>query len=110
MVIQMAISRSREYMADATGAGFAGSPMGLASALEKLGAYSGRLPMNANPGHRAYVHRESAEREKPDESVFNPPAPHRAHCPPSRLFIFHRPCSPTGKIRKHDGSGPGVLG
>ncbi len=49
MIIQMAVSRSREYLADATGAGFAGSPEGLASALEKLGAYSGRIPMNASP-------------------------------------------------------------
>lgn len=48
-VIQMAISRSREYLADATGAALAGGPNGLAGALEKLGAYSGRLPMNANP-------------------------------------------------------------
>jgi heat shock protein HtpX len=49
MLIQMAISRSREYQADATGAGFAGNPKGLAGALEKLGAYSGRLPMDASP-------------------------------------------------------------
>ncbi len=49
MIIQMAISRSREYLADATGAGFAGNPEGLASALEKLGAYSQKLPMDANP-------------------------------------------------------------
>jgi heat shock protein HtpX len=49
MIIQMAVSRSREYLADATGAGFAGNPEGLASALEKLGAYSGRIPMNASP-------------------------------------------------------------
>lgn len=49
MVIQMAISRSREYLADATGARFAGSPEGLARALEKLEAYSQRRPMNANP-------------------------------------------------------------
>lgn len=49
MVIQMAISRSREYHADSTGAGFAGNPDGLASALEKLGSYSRRLPMNAHP-------------------------------------------------------------
>jgi heat shock protein HtpX len=49
MIIQMAISRSREYLADATGASYAGSPEGLARALEKLGAYSGRLPMHANP-------------------------------------------------------------
>jgi heat shock protein HtpX len=49
VVIQMAISRSREYQADAVGARFAGGSEGLASALEKLGAYSGRLPMQANP-------------------------------------------------------------
>ncbi len=49
MLIQMAISRSREYLADATGAVFAGTPEGLARALEKLGAYSKQLPMNASP-------------------------------------------------------------
>jgi heat shock protein HtpX len=49
MLIQMAISRSREYLADASGAAFAGSPEGLARALEKLGAYSKRLPLAANP-------------------------------------------------------------
>jgi heat shock protein HtpX len=49
MVIQMAISRSREYLADATGARLAGSSQGLASALEKLGAYAKRLPMDASP-------------------------------------------------------------
>lgn len=49
MLIQMAISRSREYLADKTGAGFSGQPEGLARALEKLGAYSGRLPLQANP-------------------------------------------------------------
>lgn len=49
MIIQMAVSRSREYLADATGASFVGNPKGLANALEKLGTYSGRLPMNANP-------------------------------------------------------------
>jgi heat shock protein HtpX len=49
MLIQMAISRSREYQADATGAGFTGHADGLANALEKLGAYSRRLPMAAQP-------------------------------------------------------------
>ena len=49
MLIQMAISRSREYMADATGASLAGTPEGLARALEKLGAYSKQLPMDARP-------------------------------------------------------------
>ncbi|MDP2647149.1 MAG: zinc metalloprotease HtpX [Desulfobacterales bacterium] len=49
MLIQMAISRSREYLADAAGAQFAGSPEGLAGALGKLGAYSVRIPMQASP-------------------------------------------------------------
>ena len=49
MLIQMAISRSREYQADASGASFVGHPHGLANALEKLGAYSRRLPMKVNP-------------------------------------------------------------
>ncbi|MFC1885162.1 zinc metalloprotease HtpX [Thermodesulfobacteriota bacterium] len=49
LLVQMAISRSREYMADNSGAGFAGSRSGLASALEKLGSYSKRIPMSASP-------------------------------------------------------------
>ena len=49
VLIQTAISRSREYMADSSGAQFTGNNEGLARALEKLGAYSGRLPMNADP-------------------------------------------------------------
>lgn len=49
MLIQMAISRSREYLADATAAGITGNPEGLASALVKLGAYSKQIPMAANP-------------------------------------------------------------
>jgi len=49
MIIQMAISRSREYLADETGANLSGNPRGLARALAKLGQASGRLPMEANP-------------------------------------------------------------
>lgn len=49
MIIQMAVSRSREYAADATGARFAGNPYGLARALEKLQAHSQRVPMQATP-------------------------------------------------------------
>ena len=48
-LIQMAISRSREYLADASAARYAGSPHGLASALQKLDAYSRQVPMQANP-------------------------------------------------------------
>lgn len=49
MVIQMAISRSREYMADASGAHIAGSPDGLANALLKLESAAQRIPMQTNP-------------------------------------------------------------
>jgi heat shock protein HtpX len=49
MLIQLAISRSREYQADATGAHFTGNPYALASALRKLDAYSRRIPMQASP-------------------------------------------------------------
>jgi len=49
MVIQMAISRSREYAADAAGAQIAGSPEGLANALLKLESAAQRIPMQTNP-------------------------------------------------------------
>jgi heat shock protein HtpX len=49
MLIQLAVSRSREYEADATGAHITGNPYALASALEKLDAYSKRLPMAGSP-------------------------------------------------------------
>ena len=48
-LIQMAISRSREYLADATGARISGTPLALAGALGKLETYAQRIPMNANP-------------------------------------------------------------
>jgi heat shock protein HtpX len=49
MLIQMAISRSREFAADAAGASFAGNPAGLASALRKISSASRQIPMNAQP-------------------------------------------------------------
>lgn len=49
MLIQMWISRTREYQADASGSRVAGSPYGLASALQKLENYSRRIPMEASP-------------------------------------------------------------
>src|SRR5436309_4515252 len=48
-LIQLAVSRSREYQADATGAHFTGNPYALASALQKIDAYARRLPLQASP-------------------------------------------------------------
>jgi len=49
MLIQMAISRGREYLADATGAEICGRPQALASALNKLANQNARQPMDVNP-------------------------------------------------------------
>ena len=49
MLIQAAISRSREYDADAGGAALAGSPNGLVSALRKIESGSRAMPLDANP-------------------------------------------------------------
>ncbi len=49
MLIQMAISRSREFLADEGGAKMAGNPISLANALRKLENASKRIPMNASP-------------------------------------------------------------
>ena len=49
MLIQMAVSRSREYQADATGAHFTGNPGALASALRKMETNAVRVPMRSSP-------------------------------------------------------------
>jgi len=58
MLIQMWISRTREYQADASAAEVVGSPNGLASALQKLENYSKRIPMEASPStaHMLIMH------------------------------------------------------
>ena len=54
-LIQFAISRSREYLADATGARLCGNPLSLASALGKLGAYSKQVPMQQGSPATAHM-------------------------------------------------------
>jgi heat shock protein HtpX len=49
MLLQLGISRQREYQADASGARMVGHPYGLISALKKLEAYNKRIPMNVSP-------------------------------------------------------------
>jgi len=63
MIIQLAISRTREYLADSSGAKICHNPYGLAKALGKLDNFSKRLPMNAHPqsAHMFIVNPLSAE-------------------------------------------------
>ena len=49
VLLQLGVSRSREYQADASGARMVGYPDGLIRALQKLGAYNQRIPMNVPP-------------------------------------------------------------
>jgi len=48
-IVQLAISRQREFKADAVGAEICGKPLGLASALTKLDNYAKRIPMHVEP-------------------------------------------------------------
>lgn len=49
MIIRLAISRSREYEADASGAAMTGAPLNLASALDKIGRSTAQIPMQVDP-------------------------------------------------------------
>ena len=49
MIIQMMISRSNEFQADATAARITSDPVGLASALQKIEGYARKIPMEVNP-------------------------------------------------------------
>lgn len=55
-LIQLAISRSREFMADAAGAEISGQPLSLARALQKLHEGVHRFPMTSTPSHNATAH------------------------------------------------------
>ena len=72
MLIQMAISRSREYMADEGGAQISGKPLALASALNKLQRGNELVPMkNAADFFRPYVYSEPTQRKIIDETLLN---------------------------------------
>ncbi len=53
LLLQLGISRQREYQADASGAKMVGHPYGLVRALEKLGAYNKKIPMDISPSTAA---------------------------------------------------------
>jgi len=56
MIIQLAISRSREYAADSYAGELTGSPLALASALERLQSRNERIPTDSNPAfHSLFI-------------------------------------------------------
>jgi len=55
-LIQMAVSRTREYDADSDGAALTGDPLALASALDKLERGISRYPLKEDPKHDAHAH------------------------------------------------------
>jgi len=76
-LVQMAISRTREYDADASGAKISGRPLWLASALEKIERVAHQAPEHGGGSasrHRAYVHHQSAVRPRRRQPLFDPPS------------------------------------
>ena len=81
-LIQLAISRQREYAADATGAEISGNPESLASALLRLAGGREGDPDAGQPGRGASVHREAVRGSWDREPVLHPPADRGARPPP----------------------------
>ena len=80
MLLQMALSRSREYQADASGAHLVNDGEPLARALEKIEAYAKRVPMNVNPAEAsAYIINPLTGRQVNFASLFSthPPTAER---------------------------------
>jgi len=87
MLIQFAISRSREYQADATGAAICGRPRSLASALQQLENYNRQRPMDVNPATaQMYIVNPLSGRQMANLFSTHPPLQERI----SRLMAFNR--------------------
>ena len=76
-----AISRQREFAADATGARIAGSSNALADALERLEAGAKAMPMQVNSGRGAAVHRQAVQRRRHRVALLDPPPDRGARAP-----------------------------
>ena len=88
-LLQMSLSRSREYEADRSGAELLGTGEPLARALEKIDAYAKQMPMNIDPAHAtAYIINPlTGKQGELREPVQHAPADRRAHrpaAPPAR--------------------------
>ena len=79
MLIQMAISRSREFSADAGGAQITGNPYGLADALRKIDAVVQAGAARREPGDGAHVHREAVLRRGAGVAFQQPPSDRGSH-------------------------------
>src|SRR5258708_3662430 len=85
MILQLALSRTREYSADETGARMVGQPYGLISALQKLGAYNQRIPTTAlAPTTPALCIVKPLIRGGAPASLFSTPPPLRTPLPALR--------------------------
>ena len=84
-LLQMALSRSREYEADRSGAELLGTGEPLARALEKIDAYAKQIPMNIDPAHAtAYIINPLTGKKVNFANLFRvAPADRGAHRPPA---------------------------
>ncbi len=80
-LIQLAVSRQREYAADATGAQICGNPESLASALLRLEEGAKAMPMQVNQATESHVHRQAVPRRRDLGAVLDPPADRGARPP-----------------------------
>ena len=109
MLVQMAISRTREYAADDLGARICGQPMWLASALAKIANAAHQVPnygSRAQSGDRAHVHHQPAVGPRHGQSVRDPsrrPRTASPRCSSSRRKWARRadrlPSAPAATIR-----------
>ena len=104
MLVQMAISRSREYQADRLGGMICGNPLALASALQQDRGLRAPDPQRAGrggAGHRAPLHHQPADRRGHGQPVLDPPQhrePHRRAGEARRRARHHRARRARGAV------------